>query len=66
MVFLHNNICKISNFKLIKLISNSKIEIIINKRLLIINGVNLAMSFYSKEEITIKGKVDKIEFYDNI
>ena len=64
MVFLLEKICKLFDYKIIKFVSENKIEVIYSKKKIEIYGDNLSLSFYSKEESLIKGKINNIQIYD--
>lgn len=64
MVFLLEKICKLIDYKNIKFVSENKIEVIYSKKKIEIYGNNLSLSFYSKEESLIKGKIINIQIYD--
>lgn len=66
MVFLDFNQCKITNYSKIKFVSENCIEILIKSKKITLSGDNLRMTFFSKEEITIKGKISSIKFDDEI
>ncbi len=61
---LKNNILDIKNYIKIIDISNYKIEVLLDKKRLIVNGKELLIKCMDEYEIVIKGDVISIQFKD--
>ncbi len=61
---LKNNILDIKNYIKIIDISNYKIEVLLDKKILIVNGKELLIKCMDEYEIVIKGDVISIQFKD--
>lgn len=68
MFFYDFKAFKIGNFSKILVFSDTVMRLLLqNNNILEINGANLFISFYDKQEIIIEGKVNNINIkYENI
>lgn len=66
MVFLFDKECKITDFDKILIVKNDIISIKLKKKTLTINGEFLKLTYFSKEELVIKGIINMVKFkYEN-
>ena len=67
MFFYDSNILKIGDYlRILSLKDNNILLIMKTKEKIEINGVNLAISYYDKEEVIIEGRVNFIKIlYEN-
>ncbi len=66
MVFLFDKECKITDFDKILIVKNDIISIKLKKKTLTINGEFLKLTYFSKEELVIKGVINMVKFkYEN-
>jgi len=66
MVFLFDKECKITDFDKILIVKNDLISIKLKKKTLTINGEFLKLTYFSKEELVIKGVINMVKFkYEN-
>lgn len=66
MVFLFDKECKITDFDKILIVKNDTISIKLKKKTLTINGEFLKLTYFSKEELVIKGVINMVKFkYEN-
>lgn len=64
MIFLSKNLCQINNFTQIKYIKSSEILISCKIDTIVIKGENLHLSYFSKDELTIEGRIESVNFND--
>ena len=62
MIFLNDNKVKVIEFKKIIKTNDKQIIFETKNKLIYIDGNNMYISFYEKDEFEIKGDINKIEF----
>lgn len=65
MIYLENNQLVVQGYQKLLKVSEEEIVFIIFHKTIIINGKDLSLPFFEKDEFKVKGKIDNIELHDN-
>ena len=65
MIYIFKNIVKIQKYQKLLSVNDYEISILLFNKKIKINGKDLIINYFEKEEINIKGNITNIEFYDD-
>jgi hypothetical protein len=65
MIYLDNKELIVQGYQKILKVSEEEIVFIIFKKTIIINGNDLSLPFFEKDEFKVKGNINNIEVHDN-
>lgn len=62
MIYVMDNEVKIQGYQKVLKISEDEVVFLLFKQTIFINGEDLMISYFEKDEFTIKGKIKSIKF----
>lgn len=65
MICLDNDKLIVQGYQKILKVNEDEIVFMIYKKTIVVLGNNLSLPFFENDEFILKGKIEKIEIYDN-